>query len=671
MAEKKKKTVSRRMWLVDPIYRKFSGAAFRSLTSGEFYDFFRTMLMNGEHEFQFSNRKLDMKVDESWVNIIEDTIPAFIEIARNPRVLITQEELITSVVQAKKIDSTVVKHLCSHSYLVDAVDEAGEVRPSKVLNIFKEETWDTYENRFVYTLMKKTYDFVSKRYRDMQKAMNDEFGATLLINSSASSAMESMSIKSEMKINQIDDLFDTEGKQKSIFARIKEIFEALQSLMATRFAKEMSKFLKVDPPLVPTNAIKKNPYLKKCHKLWNFLLAYFDVGFTVEIIEQNPEINERFEQDIFNNIAFTYIILKAYLEDNRDRAMDRNVRAQRRTLRPRYIKEIVEEFVRDFNMTDVEVRKVLIEQLTKEQLLREEQAERYRIVEEHKRAEEERQRQAEEERQRIRREKERAARQKAREKEQEKARREKEKAKEALRLQKEKERREALDAARAAALEKELEQQMEAISERRAKAAGKKAPAKKKKPAAEKEETKTRRSKADEAAMLAKAKSERDVNRSSGKAAPTAKAGTEVVDKDPSAGSGGLRVDRVATPTQVGKDGKAESSFLNVGLQSYQEKPAAEEAPTAKMVAAPVVVPDETPEEELSFLEMGIQSFQENRGELLEDIPDLVPAPGFEPLPEPEPAPEPEPEPEPAPAEEPAKPHTLSERLSSLMRRKR
>ena len=469
---KKKKQPSRRMWMVDPIYRKFTAKAFQQLTSPQFFEFFMSMLKNGEQQFQFSNRKLKIDVDEEWITIIEDTLPAFMEITRNPRVIITQEELVTNVIQAKRIDSAVVKHLCSHSYLVDALDEDGDVRPSRVLNIFKEETWDTYENRFVNTLLHKTYDFITKRYQDMKDAMSDEFGANLIIDATGNSKMETIEIHSHMKICQTDELEESDGKKKSAFARVAYLYDAYGKLLTSRFAKEMAKFSKVFPPLVPTNAIKKNPYLRKCHKLWDFLLRYNDAGFTVEIIEQNPEINQKFEQDIFDNIMFTYIILKGYLEDNRDRALDRSVQARRRFLRPKYIKEIIEEIVRDFNMSDVEVRKILIEELTKEQLLREEREERYRLIDEQRRLEEERRRQAEMERARIQKEKEREARLRAKKREQERARKEREKAKEALRIAKEKERKAAADAKRLAVIEDELRRQMENIErlhERRSK----------------------------------------------------------------------------------------------------------------------------------------------------------------------------------------------------------
>lgn len=470
---KKDSSRSRRMWMIDPIYRKFTATAFKNLTSPDFYEFFLNMLKNGEQTFQFSNRKLDMQVDPAWVDIIEATIPSFFEITRNPRVVITQEELVTNVVQAKRIDSQVVKHLCAHSYLVEALDDNGDVIPEKVLNIFKEETWNTYENRFVYTLLVKTYEFVAKRYRDMQEYMNDEYGATLDIKASGEGSLEKFNIDTHLKINQKDDFFDTDDKQHNIFARIKKIYEDLSYLMTTKFSKEMIKYSKVFPPLVPTNAIKKNPHLKKCHKLWDFLLAYMDVGYSVQIIEQNPEINEKFEQDIYDNIMFTYIILKGYLEDNRDRQLERGSRARRRFLKPKYIKEIVEEFVRDFNLPDVEVRKILIEELTKEQLMREERSERYKLVDERRRTKENERREKELERARKAKEREREAKKREAEKRKERALKEREKAKEALRKEKAKAKKAEADVKRGALYSQELEKSISAIEARRFKTNGK------------------------------------------------------------------------------------------------------------------------------------------------------------------------------------------------------
>jgi hypothetical protein len=58
------------------------------------------------------------------------------------------------------------------------------------------------------------------------------------------------------------------------------------------------------------------------------------------------------------------------------------MKQKKRKLKPKFIKEIIEELTEDYDLPDIEIRKVLIEELTKEQLMKEEEAERRRLVEE-------------------------------------------------------------------------------------------------------------------------------------------------------------------------------------------------------------------------------------------------------------------------------------------------
>ncbi|MBO5006126.1 MAG: hypothetical protein J6C89_01635, partial [Clostridia bacterium] len=121
-----------------------------------------------------------------------------------------------------------------------------------------------------------------------------------------------------------------------------------------------------------------------------------------------------------------------------------------RTLRPKFIKEIIEELTEDYDLPDVEIRKVLIEELTKSDLMKEEAEERLRLVEEQerlKREEEERlRREKEEEEERLRIEKE---------KEEERIRKEKEA--EEMRIKAERMRREMEDYRRGNIFKRELE----------------------------------------------------------------------------------------------------------------------------------------------------------------------------------------------------------------------
>ena len=156
-------------------------------------------------------------------------------------------------------------------------------------------------------------------------------------------------------------------------------------------------------------------------KLWECLSEYDEVGYAIRVKEQSTAVSDEFQRDLFHNVMFNYVVLKGYLEDDEDRKIPAALKERKRTLKPKVVREIIEELTEDYDLPDVEVRKVLIEQLTKEQLLQEEAAERRRLVEE-----QERQRKAAEEQARLEREleKDRIRQEKAAEKE--RLRREKE-----------------------------------------------------------------------------------------------------------------------------------------------------------------------------------------------------------------------------------------------------
>ena len=195
--------------------------------------------------------------------------------------------------------------------------------------------------------------------------------------------------------------------------------------MNSPFGQQMAKVNRVKGTLTKTNVLKKNPNYKAIVKLYEFLKMYDDVGYVIKITEQNPQIDETMQQNIFHNILFQYIVLKGYLEDEQDRELPVAVKQRKRKLKPKVIREIIEEFTDNYDLPDLEIRKVLIEELTKEQLMLEEEAERLRLVEEQEAA-----RKVEEEIRRL-----------EQEKEEERLRKEREVEEERLRLEREEEER--------------------------------------------------------------------------------------------------------------------------------------------------------------------------------------------------------------------------------------
>lgn len=454
MAEKKQTKVNRKKGSaarIDPIYQKFTKGVMRAISSTEFYEFFMDALEKAENEIQFSNRKLEKAVDLNWIDQIEKTLPAMQNIISSPRNVIREEELIVNAAHAKKAGPDVVRHLSQHAAFVEDYNEhSGDVRPSRLMQKYRDDSDELYENRLVFTTMEMAYHFVKIRHDALFEAMSDEYGAKLRVNTDMQSATETVHMEMFLHIKETESAIDTDERNAEIFSRISRIYRLLSVFMNSAFAQHMAKAPRVKGTIVKTNVLKKNPDYRHIEHLLEYLRGYSDIGYSIRVIEQSPEISETFQRDIFHNILFNYMVLKGYLEDESDRVIPTKPYEKQKTLKPKFIRQIIEELTEDYDLPDVEIRKVLIEELTKEQLMHEEAEERRRLVEEQARKKKE-------EAERIRQEKA-AERERIRqEKEAERERIRQEKEAEKQRLFHERMMREAEDRRRSALLRKELE----------------------------------------------------------------------------------------------------------------------------------------------------------------------------------------------------------------------
>ena len=381
--KKSKKNLS----TIDPIYRKFSKNVVRTLMSTDFYEYFMDAIASSKRQMQFSNKKVEKIIDLRWIEALEASLDSFQNIITNPRNIIREEEIIVNVAHAKKGGSDVVRHLAQHSSFVEDFNyETGDVRPSKLMQKIRDDSSVLYENRIVYTTLEAAYRFVTIRYDALMANMSEEMGAKLKMETDIQFAKENVHFDMFMHIKENDDPLTTDAKNRETFERIARIQRLLAYYMSMPAAQMWSREQRVRGVINKTNVLKKHPDYKKIVALYEFLRLYDEVGYVIKIKEQSPEINETFENDIYHNLMFNYIILKGYLEDEEDREIPVKGKNRKRTLKPKFIHQIIEEIVEDYNLPDVEVRKILIEELTKEQLKYEEEQERQHIIEETERA---------------------------------------------------------------------------------------------------------------------------------------------------------------------------------------------------------------------------------------------------------------------------------------------
>ena len=214
--------------------------------------------------------------DLEWLEIIEEVCPYLDNIVRAPKVALVSESEVRKIEKAKKTGVESVKDLSKHTDYIDKIDPVtGDVQPSKILVVYREETFNTYENRFIYTLILTLLRFLTEK-EELLKDMKPKNEKLLQYSASTSNGKEK--VKVDVKISTKptrlgEDDNDLEKELNSIRKRIEKMKKFINSWLASELITSLQKqhAILVMPPIKKTNLILKNPNFQMATKLWNFL----------------------------------------------------------------------------------------------------------------------------------------------------------------------------------------------------------------------------------------------------------------------------------------------------------------------------------------------------------------------------------------------------------------
>ena len=214
-----------------------------------------------------------------WLEKIEFACPYIDIIVRNPKLTLIQEENLVKVERSKRITVASVKDLAKHTQYIEDVDKkTNDVRPSKILDIRNEETYNIYENRFLYTLINDLHRFVA----DKEKLL-DNFeinkNKTLEYKGSSVTKLEKVNIEVKVSSTSLPTKQDDKKLEEEINdakKRLKRVNDYLfswdKSQMVKALAKEHVNFVR--PPLKKTNILLKNPNFRIAVRLWDYIRTY-------------------------------------------------------------------------------------------------------------------------------------------------------------------------------------------------------------------------------------------------------------------------------------------------------------------------------------------------------------------------------------------------------------
>ena len=304
-------------------------------------------------------------VDEEWISVIEDSLDAINNVIEKPRRFITTEQEVVPVSLAKKISSDSVRHLSQNTQFLAPSDDGG-VHPTKILNVNMAETYDLYENRFVYHLIQRLLTFVDRRTDVIFWSTGNEVRNRFTMHSKIGDAYEEIEYNVEMTVKDRQNFAENDADNMDTFMRIDRVRRLVMALRGSSFCQLMKGCSVVRSPIQRTNLIMKDPNYRKCFQLWQFMERYDKVGYSIQVKDSALAFDDEYLTQMYTNLINNYAVFKSLVSD--DRNLTELASEQREPVVPKFIKEIKEEFVDSCDIPDVEVRKVFVEEVTQAQL---------------------------------------------------------------------------------------------------------------------------------------------------------------------------------------------------------------------------------------------------------------------------------------------------------------
>lgn len=284
--------------------------------------------------------------DTSWIDMVEECIPYLDNIIRNPRRFIVQEENIVPIEKAKVVTEESIRHLAQHTSMIQEVQEDGTVIPLKLLNVYREETVDLYENRFIKSLVDNLYTFVNNKLNESDQRSYAKVESTVSYSGLMKKKGEEVEVNLQLKSKK-DTEIDASKDGHSLEERISHIKDIVSAFRSSTFIKSLKESSPVRSPIRKTNVILKEQNFIKALELWEYLEK--------NNIKPITSIDKRTEIVKDADIKTKYDL--AFFIDND--AIDLNAASNKSEFNSAIISKLVNHFVFTGDITEKEFKKLM------------------------------------------------------------------------------------------------------------------------------------------------------------------------------------------------------------------------------------------------------------------------------------------------------------------------
>lgn len=322
----------------------------------------RDFLDNIEASVHVKTEYNKTQLDTDWIDKIEFTIPYIENIFRNPNRFIINEEEIVKIELARKITVDSIKHLSKHTNLIQDINkDTGDVRPSKILNINKEESYDTYENRLIYTLVQNIKIFINQKKRKLDEVLNISEKNEKLLEYTGNSKYKDEKIQMNFQIMSKLDNEKNLRENDMILERIKKLEQRVNDVTSLEVYKIIDKkhISLVRPPIKKTNVVLKNVNFQYAVILWNYIQQNMDDEIKNISDKQDYMDNKEIKELSNETFLLNYLLLDSI---NKDEDETEQNETEKNSLINQMLDKIVDL---ESSLTDEQLKKLIGDKLTK------------------------------------------------------------------------------------------------------------------------------------------------------------------------------------------------------------------------------------------------------------------------------------------------------------------
>ncbi len=361
---------------IEELYSRFTDGFLAKLQSNDFYAYFLNSVRAGENNVSLYERFIERNVDFRWVEMIENTIIPLDNIIRAPQRYIKNEEEIVPIEMVRTITPESIRHLAQHTSMI-AMVRGDEVTPNRMLNIIKEESFDTYENRFIYTLLQKLEYFLDKRLQALTASGDSQDLVELKLDGKCDAGHDRMSysvafsyLTPHAELSPQDLELHADVSELNAMQRIERVRRILADFRSSQLIKDLHGCALVRPPLNMTNVLTKNQNFRKAVDLWMFIERYDEVGYTVNRVERQGAPAYDYMDELFSVLALQYVVMKK----NSGHMGDLGDYTERKSqVEPNVVKKDIDDILDNFDLEIDEIRRIFVDRVERKK--RKQQAE--------------------------------------------------------------------------------------------------------------------------------------------------------------------------------------------------------------------------------------------------------------------------------------------------------